>query len=99
MTLTWRTSTLTTTQLSPATRVIQQKILTETLNETGSEQVINFITRGNNILDIFATNRQTFVTKQQSIPGVGDHDIVFAEVLRQPIKKATTKKSPSLEKS
>jgi len=41
--------------------------------------MVDFPTRYNNILDIFATNRPNLVNKCIPLPGISDHDIVFTE--------------------
>ena len=62
------------------------------LGDIGSEQTVDFATRGANILDLFITNRPSLVTRQHPIPGVSDHNIVFSEVQthvprKRPIKR------------
>ena len=41
--------------------------------------MVNFPTRGTNILDLFATNRPSLVNRCPPLPGLGDHDIVFID--------------------
>ena len=64
-----------------------RKVLTQNVDErqrkkvhatenSGLEQVVNFPTRDNNLLDIFATNRPTLVQSCKPIPGVSDHETV-----------------------
>jgi len=36
----------------------------------------NLLTRDNNILDIFATNRPSFIADWKVIPGISDHKVV-----------------------
>ena len=64
----------------------------QTLACTGLEQVVNFPTRGENILDIIATNRPTLVRQCQPMPGLSDHDVIFLELeiqanKRKPIRR------------
>ncbi|KAK3090310.1 hypothetical protein FSP39_010831 [Pinctada imbricata] len=40
-----------------------------TVLDIGSEQVVNFPTRGNNLLDIFLTNRPSLINKCSPLPG------------------------------
>ena len=40
-------------------------------------QMVNFPTRGNNILDIFCCNRPALITMCKPLPGISDHDILF----------------------
>ena len=54
---------------------INETIL-EVLANSGLEQVVDFPTRDNNLLDIFATNRPSLVESCKPIPGVSDHEIV-----------------------
>ena len=53
---------------------INETIL-EALANSGLEQVVDFPTRDNNLLDIFATNRPSLVKFCKPIPGVSDHDV------------------------
>ena len=48
----------------------------EIIAENFLEQMVNFPTRGTNILDLFATYRSLLVNRCQPLPGLGDHDIV-----------------------
>eukprot|EP00057_Strongylocentrotus_purpuratus_P027291 XP_011681765.1 PREDICTED: uncharacterized protein LOC589552 [Strongylocentrotus purpuratus] len=40
------------------------------------QQMVTFPTRGDNVLDLFLTNRPTLINKCSLLPGLGDHDIV-----------------------
>ena len=51
----------------------------DTMHERGSEQIIRFPTRGNNILDVFISNWPNIIKECKSIPGISDHGIVFVE--------------------
>ena len=46
----------------------------ETFNECNLEQIVEFPTRGLNILEIVATNRPNLVNKCEPIAGISDHD-------------------------
>ncbi|KAK3108364.1 hypothetical protein FSP39_006467 [Pinctada imbricata] len=64
----------------------------DTFTDLGCQQVIDFPTRGENILDIFATNRPSLVNKATALPGLGDHDIVLLDTniipqQRRPIRR------------
>ena len=48
-------------------------------DDIGCEQIVNFPTHGNIILDIFLTSRPTIVIKNSPIPGLSNHDIVLIE--------------------
>jgi hypothetical protein len=41
--------------------------------------MIDFQTRGDNILDLFLTNRPSLVQRCRPIPGVSDHDVVLVQ--------------------
>ena len=61
-----------------------------TIYDTGSDQIARFPTRGENILDVFLTNRPSLIEKCKAVPGVSDHDIVFVEAST----RATRTKQP-----
>lgn len=76
--------------------IIEDKMYPKELHETfldtlrylGLEQLVDFPTRKDNILDIFCTNQPSLITKIKSIPGISDHNIVFVDVICKP-KRAT----------
>ncbi len=47
------------------------------VNDCGMEQVVNFPTRGESILDLFLTNRPALLNRCEALPGIGDHDTVY----------------------
>ena len=49
------------------------------INDSGLEQMVNFPTRGDNILDIFLSNRPSLVNRIQCLPGFSDHDMVLID--------------------
>ena len=51
----------------------------ETINSIGLEQLVDEPTRNDKILDLFLTNRPTFVNKCKVIPGVSDHEAVIID--------------------
>ena len=51
----------------------------EIIAENFLEQMVNFPTRGTNILDLLAPNTPSLVNRCQTLPGLGDHDIVFID--------------------
>ena len=55
----------------------------ETLARTGLEQIVDFPTRKDNILDIILTNRPSLVNKCEGAPGLSDHDMVLLEAHAQ----------------
>ncbi|XP_072048556.1 uncharacterized protein [Amphiura filiformis] len=59
-------------------KIINETFL-ETINNVGLEQLVDEPTRGTNILDLFLTNRPSFVSKCKVIPGVSDHEAVLVD--------------------
>ncbi|XP_041457324.1 uncharacterized protein LOC121409459 [Lytechinus variegatus] len=57
------------------TQSVNNDIFT-TIVEAGLEQIVTFPTRLEHTLDLFLTNRPAFINNCQSMPGIGDHDIV-----------------------
>ena len=59
--------------------------------EYGFTQIVKFPTRGNNTLDIFATNRPSLVGFCKPVPGISDHEVVMIysslKIDLQPIPK------------
>ena len=49
------------------------------LARTGMEQLVDFPTRGDNTLDIIITNRPSLINRCEGMPGLSDHDIVYAD--------------------
>ena len=49
------------------------------VQEYGFSQAVNFPTRGNNILDVFITNRPSLVHSCSPIAGISDHEAVYIE--------------------
>ena len=61
-----------------------------TIYDTGSDKIVRFPTRGENILDVFLTNCPSLIEKCKAVPGVSNHDIVFVEAST----RATRTKQP-----
>lgn len=57
---------------------VNNDIFTSTL-EMGIEQIVTFPTRLEHTLDLFFTNRPAYINNCQSMPGIGDHDIVHID--------------------
>ena len=51
----------------------------QVLARTGLEQIVHFPTRLDNTLDLVLTNRPSLVNRCEGLPGIGDHDVVFAD--------------------
>ncbi|XP_052224149.1 uncharacterized protein LOC127839803 [Dreissena polymorpha] len=47
--------------------------------DAGSEQMVDFPTRGNNTLDLFLTNRPSLIERCKPLPGISDHEAVFIQ--------------------
>ena len=43
----------------------------------GFIQIVDFPSRGNNILDVFSTNRPSLINTCYPLPGISDHEIIF----------------------
>lgn len=72
----------------------------ESIRDAGLTQINSLPTRGNNILDIFLTNRPNLVIDHQTLPGLGDHDVLLVDtriraekIKRQPHKVTIWKKA------
>ena len=55
------------------------KSILDMIQDLGAEQMVDFPTRKDSILDIFVTNRPSLVNKCTPIPGLSDHDIVLID--------------------
>ena len=55
-------------------------LFTEILADHGLIQVIDKPTREENTLDLLAVNNPTLLNRTEVIPGISDHDVVFAEL-------------------
>ena len=63
-------------------------------------QLVDSPTRNNNILDIFATNRPSFIAECKVIPGISDHETVHVETqLSVMITSETTRQIPQWNKT
>ena len=51
----------------------------DTVQDLALTQTNEIPTRGNNILDLFFTNRPNLITKSTTIPGLSDHDIILTD--------------------
>ena len=48
-------------------------------NDTSLEQIVNFQTRGSNILDLLFMNRPSLVSRCEVSEGVSDHEAIYVE--------------------
>lgn len=61
------------------------------LNTLGIDQLVDFSTRKDNLLDLFCTNQPTLISKIKPIPGLGDHDIILVDAICHPKRSKQTK--------
>ena len=62
------------------------------IQDLGAEQMVDFPTRKDNILDIFVTNRPSLVNKRNPIPGLSDQDIVPIDANIVPTRQKPTRR-------
>jgi hypothetical protein len=55
------------------------KLFLDTVLDFSLEQIVQFPTRNENILDVFITNRQSLIQRCNPVPGVSNHDGVFVQ--------------------
>ena len=58
----------------------QHNLFIDILADHGLSQIVDQPTRGENTLDLIAVNNITLVNRSEVIPGISDHDAVFAEI-------------------
>ena len=70
------------------------KSILDMIQDLGAEQMVDFPTRKDNILDIciFVTNRPSLVNKCNPIPGLGYHDIVLIDANIVPTRQKPTRR-------
>ena len=51
----------------------------QAVENSGLDQVVDFQTSDDNLLDIFLTNRPSLIQSCKSLPGISDHEIVYVE--------------------
>ena len=83
----WTTTDLKTPCPSPS----QHTQFIDILADNGLTQTVEQPTRGDNTLDLLAVNNPTLVNRIEILPGLSDHDIVFAEIDIRP-KRYTQKR-------
>ena len=59
----------------------------EMVDACGFQQMVNFPTRLNSILDLFLSNRPSLVSSTNALPGISDHDIVLITTDIMPRRK------------
>ena len=68
---------------SKTTNTIDTHFL-DTIDILGWTQIIKFKTLKNNTLDLFFTDNPGLITKQQLLPGIGDHDAILIKSRLRP---------------
>ena len=72
---------------SPRYKISINEAFIDLLDRTGLEQIIDFPTRGDSILDIILTNRPSLINSCSSLPALSDHDVVFADINARAIRR------------
>ena len=57
--------------------LLELLLLLETIAELGLKQFVDFPTRGNSLLDLILTNKESGVSYVTSYPGVSDHEMLM----------------------
>ena len=71
------------------------QLYTDTINDIGCEQIVDFPTRTDNTLGIFCTNRPSLIDRCVSLPGISDHYIVLVALdsvllaRKKPVRRKT----------
>ena len=55
------------------------KFFIDTIQEISMEQIVDFSTRLDNIIELVFTTHPSLVNECKSLPGIGDHDIVLID--------------------
>jgi hypothetical protein len=53
------------------------ELFIDMINKLGIDQIVDFPTRKDNILDLFSTNQSSLINKVKPIPGISDHNITL----------------------
>jgi hypothetical protein len=62
-----------------------------TFTDSGLQQMVDFPTRNTTTLDLFLTNRTSFINRLKPMPGISDHEAIFVDSdvqvkLQRPVK-------------
>jgi len=60
------------------------------IDDNNLTQIVDVPTRLDNTLDLIATNRPNQINRTHTLPGIGDHDIVYTELNIQPARRSQT---------
>ena len=78
----------------------QAKLLLKELRALGLEQIIDFLTREQNTLDLLLTDCPSLVTETYSAPGLSDHHVVVVKhQLKATINKKAVREAPLYHKA
>ena len=78
----------------------QHSFFLDILAYHGLVQVVDKPTRQENVLDLLAVNNPTLVNRVEVIPGISDHDVVFAEIdIKPQTRRQTKRKVPIYKKA
>ena len=55
------------------------QLFSDTFNDIGCEQIVDFPTRIDNTLDIFGTNRSSLIDRCVPLPGISDDDVLLVD--------------------
>ena len=61
-------------------------MFSDCLDDNGITQLVETPTRHDNVLDLIIINLPSKVQRISTLPGISDHDAVFAEFSTQPVK-------------
>jgi hypothetical protein len=75
------------------------KFLLDTIQELDLEQVVNFPTRQDNILDLVLTSHPSLVNRCKPLPGISNHDIVLIDANVRATRTRTPKRNINLWKT
>ena len=86
--LEWPSTSIKPNWPSPA----QHNLFIDILANHGMSQIVDQWTRGENTLDLIAVNYLTFASRTEILPGISDHDAVFAEIDIRPKRYGQAKR-------
>ena len=76
----------------------QHNLFIDILANHGMSQIVDQWTRGENTLDLIAVNYLTLANRTEILPGISDHDAVFAEIDIRPKRYGQAKRKIPLYK-
>ena len=90
----WPSTSIKPNWSSPA----QHNLFIDVLANHGMSQIVDQRTRGENTLDFIAVNYFTLANRTEILPGISDHDALFAEIDITPKRHGQAKRKISLYK-